>query len=77
MNVVCAAESKLTMLVVQAKGRDDGFFLVFVPNNLTADQINDGLTEIEIEPRQVLEVGGWETATVGLAAAFLPFPAVE
>ena len=75
--MVCSAETGLTMLVVQSRDRDDGFFLVFVPNSLTADQVKDGFAEIGIEPQQVMEVSGWEKAGVGLAAAFLPFPAVE
>ena len=76
--MVCsAAETGLTMLVVQAKGRNDGFFLALVPHNLTAAQVNDGLAEIGIDPLRVMEVSGWEKAAVGLAAAFLPFPGVD
>ena len=72
--MVCSAENGLTMLLVQSRNRDDGLFLALVPHNLTAAQVNDGLAEIGIDPGQVLEVNGWEKATTGLAATFLPFP---
>ena len=75
--MVCSAETGLTMLVVQSRDRDDGLYLALVPNDLTAAQINEGLAEIRIDPGRVLEINGWEKATVGLAAAFLPFPGVE
>lgn len=67
-------ETTLTMLVVQARGRRDGMFLVLVPNNLDAGQVQEGMAEIGVEPQQVMEVSGWERAGVGLAMAFLPYP---
>lgn len=74
--MVCPAnnEANLTMVVVQPKDRNDGVFLVLVPNDLDAGEITDGLAEIGVDPQQVFEVSGWEKSSVGLAAAFLPFP---
>ena len=67
-------KKSLSMLVIEARGRKDGFFLALVPNDLSTDQVKEGFAEIGIEPREVFEVDGWEKAEVGLAAAFLPFP---
>ena len=74
--MVCSAETGLTMLVVQSRAATTASSRL-VPNDLTAAQINEGLAEIRIDPGRVLEINGWEKATVGLAAAFLPFPGVE
>jgi len=74
--MVCSAngESRLTMLLVQPSNRNDGLFLVLVPNDLEAAEITGGLAEIGVDPQQVFEVSGWEKSSVGLAAVFLPFP---
>lgn len=72
--MVCSAETKLTMLLVQSRDRNDGLYLALIPADLDADQVQEGFAEIGVEPQQVMEVSGWEKSGVGLAAAFVPFP---
>ena len=72
--MVCSAETKLTMLLVQPRDRNDGLYLALIPADLDAHQVQEGFAEIGIDPQQVIEIGGWEKAAVGLAAAFVPLP---
>jgi hypothetical protein len=48
--------------------------VAFIPNDLGDEQIAAALAELEIEPEQAIEVGGWKTSSQHVMAAFIPFP---
>lgn len=74
--MVASSEHQLRMLVVHVRSGDN-FFVALVPAELPPEQVEAALQEFGIEAEAVLELGGWQTATCGLAVTHVPFPAVN
>ena len=71
--MVRAAQSQLKMVVIHATNRR-GFFFALVPAALDAAEVDENLKELGIEVSEVFELGGWQTSSQNVAAAFVPFP---
>jgi len=68
------SEHLIKLLAIQARDKRDGFFVAFVPDGLTDDQIAAAFAELEIEPEQGVEIGDWKTSSQNVMTAFVPFP---
>ncbi|MDY0170039.1 MAG: hypothetical protein RBS80_26075 [Thermoguttaceae bacterium] len=66
-------QNHLNMLVVKAQDREDGMYLVLVPEGLDEAQMRSGFDEIGLKPADVYEVSDWQTSKAGVAAVFLPY----
>jgi hypothetical protein len=70
-------QSPLKMFVIHAKYQHGGFYLALVPASLDETEMESAFQELDIDPDNVCEISDWRTTSQNVAAAYLPFPAVN
>ena len=67
-------EPPIRLLAIQAKNERSGFYLAWVPAELTDDQVVAAFNELGIEAERAMEVGDWKTTTQHVMLAYISFP---
>jgi hypothetical protein len=71
--MVASAERPIRMAVVHDRS-SAGFYVAMISAELSQEEVDAALRQLGVEAEAVLELGGWKTATCGVAVARVPFP---
>jgi hypothetical protein len=65
---------EIKLLAIQAKNEKGGFYLAWVPAELDDDQVVTAFNELGIEAERAMEIGDWQTSSLNVTIAYVPFP---